>query len=62
MELLKKLLALVNDSHVAFALVIFGTGSTMQWFHRLDPNYIAFCGTVIGFVLGHAVWGQTGDK
>ena len=51
---LDKILTDVNDYHIPCAGFIFTVGSVLQWFHHLDPTYVAFTSTVLGFLGGHA--------
>ena len=51
---LDKLLTQANDYHLPASGVIFAVGSVLQWYHRLDASYVAFCSTVLGFIGGHA--------
>jgi hypothetical protein len=67
---LDKILSDINDYHIPCGIFIFLTGSTLQWFHHLDASYVAFAGTVLGFLGGHAYLksknggddSKTGDK
>ena len=49
-----KLLTDAKDYHLPFAGVVFAVGSALQYFHHLDASYVAFCGTVLGAITGHA--------
>jgi hypothetical protein len=49
-----KILTNFNDYHIPCAGFIFTVGSVLQWFHHLDPTYVAFTSTVLGFLGGHA--------
>jgi len=39
----------------SFCAAFFVTGNILHYLHRLDATYIAFMGTLMGFVLGHSV-------
>jgi hypothetical protein len=54
-QMLKKLFAWAQGRTTAFALMFFISGTTMAWFHRLDATYVAFCGTLMGAVIGHSI-------
>lgn len=45
----------VQGRHTAFVLAFFLAGHVMHWYHRLDATYIAYMGTLMGFVLGHSI-------
>lgn len=30
-------------------------GTLLAWFHHLDMTYVALCGTIQAFVLGHSI-------
>ena len=49
-----KVLSNMKDYHVPVCIGIFGTGSVLQWFHHLDPTYVAFTATILGAITGHA--------
>ena len=51
---LDKWLTQINDYHIPCAVFVFLVGSVLQWFHHMDPNFVAFSGTVLGFLTGHA--------
>jgi hypothetical protein len=53
-----KILTDISDYHVAISFLIFITGSVFQWFHKLDPGFTGFCGTILGFLFGHG-WIQS---
>jgi hypothetical protein len=33
---------------------MFIVGSVMTWFHHLDMSYVAYTGTILGAITGHA--------
>lgn len=44
-----------HGRHTMFCFGFFIAGNVLHWVHRLDGTYIAFMGTLMGFVLGHSV-------
>lgn len=59
---LDKLLTQANDYHLPASGVVFVVGSALQWYHRLDASYVAFCSTVLGFIGAHAyIKGKNGS-
>lgn len=38
-----------------FALFFTAFGSTLAWFHKLDPNYVALATAMQGWVFAHSV-------
>ena len=51
---LDKILTNMKDYHVPACLGMFGVGAVLQWFGHLDAAFVAFTGTIIGGILGHA--------
>ena len=51
---LDKIMSDMNDWHIPCGVVVFTVGSVLQWFKHLDPSYVAFSSTVLGFLGGHA--------
>lgn len=49
-----KLLTNCKDYHLPICVGVFGVGSIMQWYHHLDMAFVAFTGTVLGAITGHA--------
>jgi hypothetical protein len=49
-----KVLSAAKDWHLPIFVGVFGVGSVLQWFHHLDPTYVAFVATVLGAITGHA--------
>lgn len=49
-----RILSNIKDYHLPICLGMFGVGSVLQWFHHLDYAFVAFTGTVIGGITGHA--------
>jgi len=50
----QKLLQWLKDKHVTFAIFFTIYGSVLEWFHRLDLNYIALITAVQGFLFAHS--------
>jgi len=53
-DFVDKVLSAAKDWHIASCLFVFLIGSVLQWFHRLDPTFVMFAGTVLGAITGHA--------
>lgn len=51
---LDKLLTNCKDYHIPITVFVFITGSVMKWYGHLDMAYVAFVGTVLGAITGHA--------
>lgn len=51
-----------HGRHTLFAFAFFVTGNVFFWLHRLDGTYIAFMGTLMGFVLGHSIKEDFSDR
>ena len=49
-----RILSNFKDYHLPACISIFAVGSILQWFHHLDMAFVAFTGTVIGGITGHA--------
>ncbi len=49
-----RLLSNFKDYHLPIFVGMFGVGCTLQWFHHLDMVFVAFTGTIIGGITGHA--------
>ena len=52
--MIDKLLAWIKDGHMPAFVFVFITGAAMQWFKHLDPTFVAYTGTVLGAITGHA--------
>jgi hypothetical protein len=52
---------ITSDGHLPIGFFIFVIGSAIHVFHGLDPAYVAFSTTVLGFLGGHA-WVQSNNK
>ena len=57
-----KILSNVKDYHLPICLFMFVVGSVMKWFNHLDMAYVAYAGTIIGGITGHAFSGVAKDK
>jgi hypothetical protein len=55
MNLFTKLTSALQGRHTSFVAAFFVVGNVLHWYHRLDSTYIAWMGTLMGFVLGHSV-------
>jgi hypothetical protein len=51
-----------KDYHLPAYIGIFCVGSVLQWFHHLDATFVAFTGTVLGAITGHAFSPAEKDK
>jgi hypothetical protein len=49
-----KILTNVKDYHLPMIGSIFGVGAVLQWFHHMDPTFVAFTSVVVGGVASHA--------
>ena len=49
-----KILTNMKDYHLPIFMGMFGVGSVLQWFHHLDYAFVAFAGTIVGGLTGHA--------
>ena len=56
------LLTDIKDYHLPITIGIFGVGSILQWFHHMDPTFVAFTATVLGAITGHAFSGISRDQ
>jgi hypothetical protein len=45
----------LGGRHTMFAGFFAVYGSLLQWTHKLDATYIAFIGTIMGFVISHSI-------
>jgi len=50
----KKMLMWCQGRHTLFAVFFAASGTVLEWFHRLDLNYVALIGAVQGFVFAHS--------
>lgn len=49
-----KILSDMKDYHLPICVFMFVVGSVMTWFHHLDMSYVAYTGTILGAITGHA--------
>ncbi len=49
-----KILSNCKDYHLPICMGMFCVGSMMKWFGHLDMSFVAFTGTIIGGITGHA--------
>jgi hypothetical protein len=56
------LLTNMKDYHLPICILMFGVGSVLQWFHHLDMSYVAYTGTILGAITGHAFSPAQKDK
>jgi len=52
--IIDKWLSAAKDYHLPIFVGMFGVGVVLQWFQHLDMAFVAFTGTVIGGITGHA--------
>jgi hypothetical protein len=51
---LDRVISNFKDYHLPLFIGMFGIGSVLQWFGHLTMGYVAFTGTIIGGITGHA--------
>jgi hypothetical protein len=51
----KKSVEWCQGRHTLFAVYFALSGTALQWYHRLDMNYVALITAVQGLVLAHSV-------
>lgn len=51
----KRLVSYFTGRHTLFAFLELSMGTLLAWFHHLDMTYVALCGTIQAFVLGHSI-------
>lgn len=44
-----------QHGHLVFALYFAAYGSFLQWYHKLDVNFIMLIGAIQAFLLGHQI-------
>ena len=49
-----KIMSAAKDYHLPIAVFCFVVGSVMSWFHHLDMAFVAYTGTILGAITGHA--------
>jgi len=59
---LDKILSDMKDYHLPICVFMFIVGSVMKWFGHLDMSYVAYTGTILGAITGHAFSGAAKDK
>lgn len=47
-------LSAAKDWHLPICTSVWALGAIMQWFRHLDPTFVAFTGTVLAAITGHA--------
>jgi hypothetical protein len=57
-----KILSNMKDYHLPICVFMFIVGSVMKWFGHLDMSYVAYTGTILGAITGHAFSGAAKDK
>lgn len=57
-----KVLSAMKDYHLPVCVFVFIIGSVLQWFHHLDMAFVAYTGTVLGAITGHAFSPAQKDK
>ena len=53
-DLFDKILSNFKDYHLPAFILMFCAGSILQWFHHLDMVYVAYTGSILGAITGHA--------
>jgi hypothetical protein len=59
---MQKLFSGLQGRTTSFITGFFIMGHIMQWFHRLDAQYITFMSLLMSFVLGHSIQENAFDK
>ena len=49
-----KILSNMKDYHLPACIGVFGVGAILQYLHHMDATFVAFTGTVLGAITGHA--------
>ena len=44
----------MKDYHLPACIGVFGVGAILQYLHHMDATFVAFTGTVLGAITGHA--------
>jgi hypothetical protein len=52
--MIDKILSACKDYHLPICFVVYLIGCVLQWFHHLDMAFVAYTGTVLGAITGHA--------
>lgn len=59
---MNKVFAYFQGRHTAFAAFFAIAGVILQWFHKLDPTFVAYMSALLGLVLGHSIQENHFDK
>jgi hypothetical protein len=62
MKLFDMFLTNMKDYHLPICFAMFGVGAVLQWFHHLDMSFVAYTGTILGAITGHAFSPAQKDK
>jgi len=62
MKWVDTLLTNMKDYHLPICLFMFLSGVGLQWFHHLDMSFVAYTGTILGAITGHAYSPAQKDK
>lgn len=49
-----RVLSRMADYHLPACLIVFFSGTVLQWFHHLDGTFVAFTVAVLSAITGHA--------
>jgi 1,4-dihydroxy-2-naphthoate octaprenyltransferase len=61
-ESVDKWLSAAKDYHLPICVLMFLVGTVMTWFHHLDMSFVAYTGTILGAITGHAFSKAADDK
>jgi hypothetical protein len=53
-KIIDKLLSDCKDYHMPACIVIFFSGTVLQWYHHMDTTFVTFVGVVLAAITGHA--------
>lgn len=53
-QMFDKIMSCMKDYHLPICVVMFLVGVPLQWFHHLDMAFVAYTGTILGAITGHA--------
>ena len=62
MKWIDTVLSNMKDYHLPICIAMFIAGSVLQWFHHLDMSFVAYTGTILGAITGHAFSPAQKDK
>lgn len=51
---LDRILSNFKDYHLPVCIMVFFSGTILQWFHHMDTTFVAFTATVLAAITGHA--------